>query len=424
MNDGGKSGRDMQQRIAQLEFGLRNILKLAHAGNVHLHQFATNQDKERNISQLRAAAEANARILEYSSELNLSASYDRNRKRLASLFQHMINGFTYCRSIRNKNGEIIDLRFIEANTAFYKIMGKKPEEILNRGFREIFPAPGACDSILNAIKKLDRHGGAIETEEHFAPLDKWLMLSAFSTDKDYFALLLYDITSKKKGEDRLSAALVRATKANKDKDQFLARPGLTPNKHAARTVRRGLQGMQAIPDLNAFADYALTVEILVQILFQALFPIAQTFPDSAFQAFHVQGFQQVIQRAIAYCLLGRINIAAGRDYDHLGAAFQFPELGYSLNAATTGHDDVEKYYVCGFVPERRKAVFAGQSRPAIMAYHLNLGLERVAKIFVIIYNQNVRHNSTASGFENLLKMWGRHFAVTAKYRNTPLRPSA
>ena len=222
MNDGDKPRQDMQQRLAQLEFGLRHIMKLAQASNTHLRQFAAGLDQNQDISRLRAAAEANALILGYGSDLTLEDNYNRNQRRLASLFQHMINGFTYCRALRDEKGDIEDILFLEANKAFHKMMGKKPAEIINQKFKKIFPIPRACDSILSLVKKLDRHGGTLESEEFFAPLNKWFMISAFSTEKNYFALLLYDITSRKKTENKLSTALAQATQANKAKDHFLA----------------------------------------------------------------------------------------------------------------------------------------------------------------------------------------------------------
>ncbi|MFH1770570.1 MAG: PAS domain S-box protein [archaeon] len=128
-----------------------------------------------------------------------------SEEKYKNLFDNLINGFALHEIITNKQGKPIDYRFIEVNHKFQEMTGLKRNKILRKTVREILP-----DIEKDSFDWIGKYGevalkGKELKFEHFypAPLNKWFAVSAFSPRKNFFAVMIDDISKKKKAEEEL-----------------------------------------------------------------------------------------------------------------------------------------------------------------------------------------------------------------------------
>lgn len=115
-----------------------------------------------------------------------------------SLFNTLLDGFVYCESIIDDKGNQIDYRILEVNTAFEKLTGVHKEELIGQNMSETIFGPQNTD--LNCIHLLDEvyHSGKPKNLECFSTvLEKWFLVSAYSPQAGFCAIVVSDITQQK-----------------------------------------------------------------------------------------------------------------------------------------------------------------------------------------------------------------------------------
>ncbi len=121
-----------------------------------------------------------------------------------SLFDRMNDAVIYCKVLYDEQGYPKDFRVIAVNVAFRRlthipekiILGKKASyflPILNRTYLEWMDTCGKA--ILNRK--------SITLEKYGAILNKWLLFNGYSPQEGYFAMIIKDITWRKKIEEAL-----------------------------------------------------------------------------------------------------------------------------------------------------------------------------------------------------------------------------
>ncbi len=179
------------------------------------------------LSSLKTAARMlGAAIHSKESEIAVKESKDKYQ----SLFKKMLNSFCYNKIILDKNGKACDYQFIEVNDAFVKLMQIPKESIIGKRVTEVLP------TLKNELRKwigifgdVALNGSEARFDKFFPPLKHWFSIYAYSFKKGYFAVIIEDITKRKKTEDNLQRAKedailakIRAEEANKTKTLFLA----------------------------------------------------------------------------------------------------------------------------------------------------------------------------------------------------------
>ena len=137
-------------------------------------------------------------------ELELKES----EKRYRSLFEEMIDGFATHEMILDERGEPVDYIFLEVNTAYERLVGRKREELLGRRVTEVFPEIG--NDRLNWIERYAKvaYGGGYQSFEDYSDtLGRWMSVHAYSTKRGTFASVLEDISQRKESEETIRRSL-------------------------------------------------------------------------------------------------------------------------------------------------------------------------------------------------------------------------
>jgi PAS domain S-box-containing protein len=124
--------------------------------------------------------------------------------RYHSLFMNMLNAFAFHEIVLDDKGEPVDYTYLEVNGSFEELTGLKRENIIGRKVTGVIP--GIRSLKFDWIKEYGRvalTGESLRTEQYFEPLNKWFSISAYSTKKNYFAVVFYDITEQKMAEQAL-----------------------------------------------------------------------------------------------------------------------------------------------------------------------------------------------------------------------------
>ena len=128
----------------------------------------------------------------------------RNEKKYRSLFEHMLNGFAYCKMILDDKGKPIDFVYLEVNDAFEKLTGLKKEAVIGKKVTEAIPGiENANPEMIDIYGRVASTGKEEQFEMFFKPLEIWLTISVYSPSKGYFIAVFDNITERKKTLERL-----------------------------------------------------------------------------------------------------------------------------------------------------------------------------------------------------------------------------
>ncbi len=133
--------------------------------------------------------------------------------RYRSLFEHMLNGFAYCRMEYDAAGRPVDFVYLDVNAAFTRLTGltgaagKRVSELIP-GIREVSP------ELFELYGRVASTGVPEVVEFDFKSNQQWLMLSVYSSEPGHFAAVFDDITERKRAEEALRLSLERFQLAN------------------------------------------------------------------------------------------------------------------------------------------------------------------------------------------------------------------
>lgn len=129
-----------------------------------------------------------------------------NEEKYRSLFDNMHEGFALHKIVLNENNVPIDYIFVEANDAFENLTGLERKKIIGKKVTEILPGiendPADWIGVYGKVALTEKE---IKFEQYSKPLKKWYSVSVYSNRKYFFATLFFDITERKKAEEKLKA---------------------------------------------------------------------------------------------------------------------------------------------------------------------------------------------------------------------------
>ncbi len=118
-----------------------------------------------------------------------------------SLVNAMREGYAHCRMVY-ENGKAADFIYIEANTAFEKLTGLK--DVAGKRFSSLFPGFRESNpELFEVCTRVAETGNPEILETHLERANRWVSVSVYSTERDYFVAVFQDITERKRFEQEL-----------------------------------------------------------------------------------------------------------------------------------------------------------------------------------------------------------------------------
>ncbi len=124
-----------------------------------------------------------------------------SEQRYRSLFEHMLEGFAYCRMFF-EDGKPLDFTYLKVNKAFENltglknVVGKKVSEVIP-GIRESSP------ELFEIYGRVSLTGNSEKAEIYLDSLQSWFSLSVYSPEREYFVAVFDNITERRLAEDSL-----------------------------------------------------------------------------------------------------------------------------------------------------------------------------------------------------------------------------
>jgi two-component system, cell cycle sensor histidine kinase and response regulator CckA len=150
----------------------------------------------------------------------------QSEKKYRSLFENMLDGFAYHKIVIDEVNQPVDYVFLEINEAFERITGLKRQEVIGKRVTQVIPGIQETDfDWIGEYGKVALEGKESRFEQHSRELDRWYSISAYSPQREYFAVTFEDITERKAAEN----ALRRHNKFLADVLESLTHPFLVIN---------------------------------------------------------------------------------------------------------------------------------------------------------------------------------------------------
>jgi len=129
---------------------------------------------------------------------NLGESEQRYR----SLFENMQEGFAYCRMIYDEQDQPADFIYLAVNNAFGRITGAGT--VIGKPVTEVFPEiRSTFPQLFEIYGRVAKTGKPESFDLDFSLLKKWLHITVYSAEQNYFVAVFSDITESRQAEDAL-----------------------------------------------------------------------------------------------------------------------------------------------------------------------------------------------------------------------------
>lgn len=181
---------DLFKKVAKRELGYQNF-EIPYSDNrfsgyYNVHVFLTQEnmiavdfiditEKKENLEKLNHAV-----------------------KKYQLLFENLTVGFALHEMIYDEAGNPADYIFIEVNPAYEKLTGLKSEDIIGKRVKEILP--NTEKYWIETFGDVAKTGISNYFENYSSEFEKYYSVTAFSPEKDKFAVIISDITHRKQSE--------------------------------------------------------------------------------------------------------------------------------------------------------------------------------------------------------------------------------
>jgi len=113
-----------------------------------------------------------------------------------ALLEHMLEGFAYCRMLFDQDNQPVDFIYLLVNPAFDQITGAST--VIGKPVTQVFPGiREAMPELFAMYGRVALTGVSESCDLNFTPLDKWLHISVYSPQKEFFVAVFTDITKNK-----------------------------------------------------------------------------------------------------------------------------------------------------------------------------------------------------------------------------------
>jgi PAS domain S-box-containing protein len=176
-----------------------------------------------------------------------------SEQRYRSLFENMLDGVEYCKMLFDNQGHPADFVYLDVNSAFQRLYGL--ENVVGKKISELIPGIKESHPELFEIYGRVALTGQPETFEfEYKYFRKWLSISVYSPEKEYFVAVLENITGRKLAEEKLRKSNQRLDLLAQTASQLLKSD--SPQEMVDYLCRKVL----AFLDCDAFFNYLVDEE--------------------------------------------------------------------------------------------------------------------------------------------------------------------
>lgn len=167
--------------------------------------------RSKKNTTMRMKAEGNDEIASLAAGFNnlqdeLFESSDKieiSQNKYYSLISNMISCFLYSKVVVDQKGVTIDFTILDCNNSLCEYIHFKREEIIGRKISEFIDFSKIDIDAFNEFVYVAEVAGRKKVDEvFFQNVKRWILATAYSIEKGYFALMFNDITEKKKTEQK------------------------------------------------------------------------------------------------------------------------------------------------------------------------------------------------------------------------------
>lgn len=152
-----------------------------------------NEELESQTLELQKINDRLEREIEEKSQIQRELTTSKNLYQ--GLFHNLLDGFSYNKLIYDKNGIAVDYVFLEVNEAFAKFYGWKRNDMIGKRATEVFP--DEAQVWIPLFEKVAKEGTNIRLKHHFTERNKWITITSFSPETNYFVTIVTDVTDLK-----------------------------------------------------------------------------------------------------------------------------------------------------------------------------------------------------------------------------------
>jgi diguanylate cyclase (GGDEF)-like protein len=133
--------------------------------------------------------------------IHINESILTSEHQYRSLFEHMLEGFAYCRMLF-EDGQPVDFQYLAVNRAFETLTGL--QGVVGRWVSEVIPGLRESNPELYEIYgRVAMTGVPAQFETYLDTLGIWFAISVYSPAQDHFVAVFENITSRKQAEQDL-----------------------------------------------------------------------------------------------------------------------------------------------------------------------------------------------------------------------------
>jgi len=128
----------------------------------------------------------------------IEEALSKSEKSYRTLFENITQGFALHKIILDESGKPVDYQFVAVNPAYEKLTGLSAEKIIGKTVLEALP--GVEQSWIDTFGEVAISGNAKHFEDYTGAIGKYYDVTAFCPEIGFFAVVISDITERKKYE--------------------------------------------------------------------------------------------------------------------------------------------------------------------------------------------------------------------------------